>query len=126
TYNPNNPLFDEKLESTIQIKISDSLKKMVIYYLGASIFWLVFGTFVGEYLGFKFIWPELDSVSWLSFGRLRPVHTNTVFWGWASLAMIGLGHYVIARTSNTEIYSEKLSLTAWVLINLSIVSGDLF
>lgn len=126
TYNPDNPLFDEKLESTIQIKISDSLKKTVVYYLGASIFWLVFGTFVGEYLGFKFIWPELDAVSWLSFGRLRPVHTNTVFWGWASLAMIGLGHYVIARTSNTEIYSEKLSLTAWILINLSIVSGDLF
>ena len=51
----------------------------------------------------KFIWPEMDSISWLSFGRLRPVHTNTVFWGWSSLAMIGLGYFVIARTSNTKI-----------------------
>src|SRR5690606_6062080 len=107
------------------IKTSDSLRKTVIYYLGAATFWLVFGTFVGEYLGFKFIWPELDSTSWLAFGRLRPVHTNTVFWGWASLAMIGLGHYVIARTSNTEIYSAKLSRTAWILINSSIILGDL-
>src|SRR5690606_32485645 len=125
TNHPENPLFDEKLNSSIKIKTSDSLRKTVIYYLGAATFWLVFGTFVGEYLGFKFIWPELDSTSWLAFGRLRPVHTNTVFWGWASLAMIGLGHYVIARTSNTEIYSAKLSRTAWILINSSIILGDL-
>jgi cytochrome c oxidase cbb3-type subunit 1 len=40
-----------------------------------------------EYLGIKFVAPDVDQISWLSFGRLRPVHTNTVFWGWASLAM---------------------------------------
>lgn len=125
THNPDNPLFDEKVSTSIKIEIPDSLKKIVIYYLGASIFWLVFGTMVGQYLGMKFIWPELDSVSWLSFGRLRPVHTNTVFWGWASLAMIGLGHYVIARTSNTTIYSKQLSRIAWILINSSIVIGNL-
>ncbi len=125
THHPENPLFDEKVSSTIQIEISPSLKKIVIYYLGASIFWLVFGTFIGEYLGMKFIWPELDHVSWLSFGRLRPVHTNTVFWGWASLAMIGLGHYVIARTSNTNIYSKQLSIISWLLINSSIILGNI-
>jgi len=125
TNHPDNPLFDEKVSSTIKIEISPTLKKIVIYYLGAAIFWLVFGTFIGEYLGMKFIWPELDHVPWLSFGRLRPVHTNTVFWGWASLAMIGLGHYVIARTSNTNIYSKQLSKIVWILINSSIVLGNL-
>lgn len=93
--------------------------------MGAAVFWLVFGTTIGQYLGMKFVWPELDSVSWLSFGRLRPVHTNTVFWGWGSLAMIGLGHFVITRTSNIKLHSYKRSWLAFGLINLSVLLGNL-
>src|SRR5690606_11672825 len=94
------------------------------WYLAASTFWLVFGTLVGEYLGLKFIWPDLDQVAWLSFGRLRPVHTNTVFWGWGSLAMIGLACFVIARTSVTRIHSYRTAWWAFALINLSVIVGN--
>ena len=69
--------------------------------------------------------PELDNVSWLSFGRLRPVHTNTVFWGWASLGMIGLGYYVVPRTSNTNLYSFKLGWLSLISINLAVLTGNL-
>jgi len=123
---PKNPLFDEKARSTIQIKISNELKEIIVWFLAAAVFWLVFGTLVGQYVGMKFIWPEMDNSSWLSFGRLRPVHTNTVFWGWASLAMVGLGHYVVARTSNREIYSYKRSKIAFWLMNASVLIGNLF
>lgn len=123
---PKNPLFDEKAKSTIQIKVSKELKETVIWYLGAAVFWLVFGTLVGQYVGMKFIWPEMDNESWLSFGRLRPIHTNTVFWGWASLAMVGLGHYVIARTSNREIYNYTWSKIAFWLMNVAVFAGNLF
>ncbi len=124
--NPKNPLFDEKAKSNTKIEISAALKQIVIWYLGAAVFWLVFGTLVGQYVGMKFIWPEMDNSSWLSFGRLRPVHTNTVFWGWASLAMVGLGHYVVSRTSNREIFSYKRSKIAFWLINTSVLIGNLF
>lgn len=124
SHETNNPFFDEKKKTTLGFDTPAPLKKIVLWYVGASVFWLIFGTFIGQYLGMKFIWPELDSVSWLSFGRLRPVHTNTVFWGWASLSMIGLGYFVIARTSNTIIYSYKYAWRAWVLINLSVVFGN--
>ncbi|WP_271784148.1 cbb3-type cytochrome c oxidase subunit I [Aquimarina algiphila] len=122
---PKNPLFDEKARSTTKIEISKELKEVVIWYLGASVFWLVFGTLVGQYVGMKFVWPEMDNSSWLSFGRLRPVHTNTVFWGWASMAMLGLGHFVVARTSNIEIFSYKRSKIAFWLMNIAIVLGNL-
>ncbi len=125
THNPANPLADEKKRAAIAIETPTSLKKLIIFYLGAAVFWLVFGTLVGQYLGMKFIWPELDSVSWLSFGRLRPVHTNTVFWGWASLAMFGLGYFVVARTSNTTIYNYKWGWRALILINLSVLLGNI-
>jgi len=123
---PKNPLFDEKARSTTQIKISKELKQIIVWYLGAGIFWLVFGTLVGQYLGMKFIWPDMDKISWLSFGRLRPVHTNTVFWGWASLAMVGLGHYVVSRTSNREIFNYKWSKIAFWLINSCVFIGNIF
>lgn len=125
THKPENPLADEKKRASIAIETPAPLKKLVIFYLGAAVFWLVFGTLVGQYLGMKFIWPELDSVSWLSFGRLRPVHTNAVFWGWASLAMFGLGYFVVARTSNTRIHNYKAGWVALVLINLSVLLGTI-
>lgn len=126
TNHPENEiLFADKVSHEHTIKVSDELKRIVIYYITASVVWLIFGTLIGEYLGIKFVYPELDSQSWLSFGRLRPVHTNTVFWGWASLAMLGLAQFVIARTSHRELYSNKLAMVAFWLINASLVIGNL-
>lgn len=122
---PENLFFEEKKKTTLSLETPNQLKKVMLYYLGAGIFWLIFGTLIGQYLGMKFIWPDMESVAWLSFGRLRPVHTNTVFWGWSSLTMIGLGYFVIARTSNTKIHSVKLAYIAFILINLCLIIGNI-
>ncbi|MDP1745738.1 MAG: cytochrome oxidase subunit I, partial [Bacteroidota bacterium] len=79
---------EQKKKSQPRPNIEPELSKLIIWYLGCATFWLLFGTTVGEYLGIKFVAPDVDRYSWLSFGRLRPVHTNAVFWGWASLAMM--------------------------------------
>lgn len=125
TEDPENPFVDEKKISSIYIETREPLKKIVIWCLGASIGWLLFGTLIGQYTGMKFLWPEIDTISWLSFGRIRPVHTNTVFWDWASLAMIGLGYFVITRTSNNTLYSYRMAWTAWWLMNLSVLIGNI-
>ncbi len=122
---PDIPLVDEKKKVRQRLEVAPELRRVIVWYLAAATGWLVFGTLVGQYVGMKFVWPDMDHVAWLSFGRLRPVHTNTVFWGWASLAMIGLGYFVVARTSATAIHSYKLAWRAWWLINLSLVSGNL-
>lgn len=105
--------------------LAPDITKLILWYIGLSAFWLVVGTGIGEYLGIKFVAPDADHVSWLSFGRLRPVHTNIVFWGWASLGMIGLGYYVVPTVSNTKIYSIKWGWIALVLTNMMIVAGTL-
>lgn len=114
-----------KKKAGIKPGLDPDISKLIIWYLGFSVFWLVIGTGIGEYLGIKFLAPEADGASWLSFGRLRPVHTNIVFWGWASLAMIGVGYYVVPIVGNTKIYSIKLGWIALILTNLMIVSGTL-
>lgn len=105
--------------------IEPELTKLILWYLGCATFWLVFGTTVGEYLGIKFVAPDVDHYSWLSFGRLRPVHTNAVFWGWASIAMLGLGYYVIPRVSNAPIKSIKMGYISLILINASVIIGSI-
>ena len=105
--------------------IDPQLSKLILWFLVSATCWLLFGTTVGEYLGIKFVAPDADHLSWLSFGRLRPVHTNAVFWGWSSLGMLGLGYYVIPMVSNTKIASLKLGWYSLHLINAAVVIGSL-
>lgn len=105
--------------------VEPELTNLILWYLGCATFWLLFGTTVGEYLGIKFVAPDADHISCLSFGRLRPVHTNAVFWGWASLAMMGLAYYVIPRVSNVAIASIKTGYRSLILINASVIIGTI-
>ncbi len=115
----------KKRKATQRPILAPDITKLILWYLGCATFWLVVGTGVGQYLGTKFLVPDMEQISWLSFGRLRPVHTNIVFWGWASLAMIGLGYYVVPTVSNTKIYSVKMGWIALVLTNLMVIFGSL-
>jgi cytochrome c oxidase cbb3-type subunit 1 len=115
---------EKKKRSQPRPYIEPNLTKLILWYLGCATFWLLIGTTVGEYVGIKFVAPDVDHFSWLSFGRLRPVHTNMVFWGWASLAMIGLAYYVIPRVSNVPVVSIKTGYRSLVLINASVIIGS--
>ena len=114
-----------KKKAVSRPKIDPKLSKLIVWYLITAAIWLIFGTTVGEYIGIKFVAPELDSVSWLSFGRLRPVHTNAVFWGWSSLGMFGLAHYIVPRVSNVPLFSIKLGWYSLYLINATVLLGSI-
>src|SRR3546814_5591056 len=98
--------------------IDPQLANLVLWYTLTATFWLIFGTSVGEYVGIKFVAPDIDHTSWLSFGRLRPVHTNSVFWGWASLGMLALGYYAVPRVGNNKLYSYN-----WGWIELLLITA---
>ena len=54
-------------------------------YTVTATFWLLFATAIGVLLAYKFGAPDFAPGEWLTFGRLRPIHTNATFYGWASL-----------------------------------------
>lgn len=119
------PVVAVKKKAIPRPQIDPKHSKMIVWYIISATIWLIFGTSVGEYIGLKFVAPELDSISWLSFGRLRPVHTNVVFWGWSSLGMLGLAYYVVPRVSNVKLYSLKLGWYSLHLINASVFFGTI-
>jgi cytochrome c oxidase cbb3-type subunit 1 len=119
------PVVAAKKRAAKRPPIEPELAKLILWFIGTAAFWLIFGTTVGEYLGIKFVAPDADQLSWLSFGRLRPVHTNAVFWGWASLGMLGLGYYVVPRVSNVPLRSIKLGWYTLCLINITVILGTI-
>lgn len=119
----NRPVAVEKTRIDELIDEDSQLTRLVLTFVGTGAFWLVFGTLIGEYLGFRFVAPDLGVAPFLSFGRLRPVHTNVVFWGWSSLGMLGLAIYVVARTSQRSLYSIRLGWASLILLNAAVVAG---
>lgn len=94
-----------------------------VYTLCAAL-WLVFATFIGVVLAFKFVYPEFWAhAGWLTFGRLRPIHTNDTFYAWASIGLVGLAYYIAARSSRARLYSAKLAWVGLALFNIAAVAG---
>ena len=100
-----------------------ALASAFVAYTVTATFWLLFATAVGVLLAYKFGAPDFAPGEWLTFGRLRPIHTNATFFGWASLALVGLAYYVAARSSGTRLYSVKLAWIGLLLFNVAALAG---
>ncbi len=94
--------------------------KIVKKFLYATIFWGLIGMTVGLLLAFMFIFPQLtDGISWLSFGRLRPLHTNAVIFAFVGNAIFAGVYYSSQRLLKARMFSDALSninFWGWQLI----------
>jgi len=94
--------------------------KIVKQFIYATLFWGVIGMSVGLLLAFLFLFPNLtDGISWLSFGRLRPLHTNAVIFAFVGNAIFAGVYYSTQRLLKARMYSDKLSkinFWGWQLI----------
>jgi cytochrome c oxidase cbb3-type subunit 1 len=103
-----------------------ALRDIFSAYTSCAALWLLFATLVGVILSIKFAYPEFWSqTSWLTFGRLRPIHTNDTFYAWASIALVGLAYYIAARSSRTYLYSTILAWLGLFLFNLAAIAGTI-
>lgn len=89
--------------------------KIVKKFLYATMFWGLVGMLVGLLLAFLFVFPHLtDGISWLSFGRLRPLHTNAVIFAFVGNAIFAGVYYSLQRLLKARMYSDFLSnLNFW-------------
>ena len=92
--------------------------------------WAVVGMFVGVWVAALLAWPELTFVdqAWASFGRLRPVHTSGVIFGFGGNALIATSFHVLQRTSRARLpdqFSPWFVLIGYNLFCVLAVSGYL-
>ncbi|MDR0224726.1 MAG: cytochrome-c oxidase, cbb3-type subunit I [Myroides odoratus] len=84
--------------------------KIVKKFLYASIFFGAIGMLVGLLLAVMFIFPNLtDGIPWLSYGRLRPLHTNAVIFAFVGNAIFAGVYYSLQRLCKSRMYSDVLS-----------------
>ncbi|MFD0931357.1 cytochrome-c oxidase, cbb3-type subunit I [Psychroflexus salinarum] len=94
--------------------------KIVKNFLFATVIWGVVGMSVGLLLAFMFIFPDVtDGISWLSFGRLRPLHTNAVIFAFVGNAIFAGVYYSTQRLLKARMFSDalsKINFWGWQLI----------
>jgi len=88
-----------------------------------TVVWGIVGMLVGVILAAQMAWPVLNfDTPWLSFGRLRPLHTNAVVFAFGGSALFASSYYVVQRTCHVRLISDKLAaftFWGWQLVILS-------
>ena len=94
--------------------------KVVKQFAIATVLWGIVGMLVGVIIATQLYWPHLfEGIPWLSYGRLRPLHTNAVIFAFGGSALFATSLYVVQRTSHVRLLSDKLAafvFWGWQLI----------
>ncbi len=97
--------------------------KVVRQFAVMTVVWGVVGMLVGVLIAAQMAWPLLNfDVPWLTFGRLRPLHTNAVIFAFGGSALFATSYYVVQRTCGVRLISDKLAaftFWGWQLIIVS-------
>ncbi len=89
--------------------------KVVRQFAIMTVVWGVVGMLVGVIIAAQLTWPSLNlGIEWLSYGRLRPLHTNAVIFAFGGCGLFAASYYVVQRTCQTRIFSDGLAaFTFW-------------
>ena len=89
--------------------------KVVRQFVIATVLWGIVGMLVGVIIAAQLWLPILNfDIPWLTYGRLRPLHTNAVIFAFGGSGLIGTSLYVVQRTCHVRLISDKLaSLVFW-------------
>ncbi len=89
--------------------------KVVRQFTIMTVVWGIVGMAVGVLLAAQLIWPDLTfGVPWLSYGRLRPLHTNAVIFAFGGCGLFATSYYVVQRTCQARLFCGPLAaFTFW-------------
>ena len=89
--------------------------RVVRQFALAAVLWGVVGMLVGVIVAAQLAWPDLiHGIPWLSYGRLRPLHTNAVIFAFGGCALFATSYHVVQRTCQVRLISDKLAgFTFW-------------
>lgn len=109
---------------TTQVKYDFEVIK---WFSVMAVVYLVVGTLVGVYIASELAWPFLNfDIAELTFGRLRPLHTNAVIFAFGGCTLMATAFYSVQRTGSTNLWSNKLAwFTFWgwnLIIVLAVIT----
>jgi len=89
--------------------------RVVKQFAIATVVWGIVGMLVGVIIAAQLAWPALNlDIPWLTYGRLRPLHTNAVIFAFGISGLFATSYYVVQRTCQVRLFSDKLAgFTFW-------------
>ena len=89
--------------------------KVVRQFAIMTIVWGIVGMLVGVIIAAQLAWPALNfDIPYLTFGRLRPLHTNAVIFAFGGSALFASSYYIVQHTCHARLFSDKLAaFTFW-------------
>ncbi|MBX9630334.1 MAG: cytochrome-c oxidase, cbb3-type subunit I [Burkholderiales bacterium] len=89
--------------------------RVVRQFAVMTVVWGIVGMLVGVVLAAQLLWPDLTfNIPWLSYGRLRPLHTNAVIFAFGGCALFATSYFVVQRTCHARLFCGRLAaFTFW-------------
>lgn len=107
-------------ETSVKIQYDDAIARQ---FMWATLIWGLVGMLVGLLAALELAWwPANSGLPWITFGRLRPIHTNAVIFAFAANAFFAGLYYSLQRLLKTRMWSDALSrihFWGWQLIILA-------
>jgi cytochrome c oxidase cbb3-type subunit 1 len=111
-------------EQISRVQIDRSCRQTVLGYYVSALCWLLIGSLAAIITSIKLHHPELlADWEWLTFGRIRPVHLNTVVYGWSSMVGIGTLLWLEARLCKVRLPYPVLLPSTVLVWNLAVIWG---
>lgn len=90
-------------------------EKVVRQFSIMTIVWGIVGMAVGVFIAAQMAWPALNfDTPWLTFSRLRPLHTNAVIFAFGGSALFATAYHIVQRTCHTTLFAPRLAaFTFW-------------
>ena len=105
-------------------EIDASCRWPVLLFFGCGLLWLLLGTLLAIVTSWKLHNPELMSnYGWLTFGRVRPAHLNTVVYGFATETAIGVALWLMCRLCRTPLLYQWIIMLAAAFWNIGLTIG---
>lgn len=96
--------------------------RVVKGFLISGLVWGVAGMSAGLLAAHQMVFPALNfDLPFTSFGRIRPLHTNAIIFGFALSMVFAAIYHSCQRLLRTRVFSDKLATIHLVLYNLTIV-----
>ena len=100
--------------------------RVVTFLVMCSMIWAVLGMAAGVYVAAELVWPTIDfGQEWLSFGRLRTLHTNGIVFGFGVSALMATAFYSVQRTCHVSLRLPRVAWFTAIAWQLGVLAGGL-
>lgn len=88
---------------------------VIRFFTTMAVIWGIVGMSIGVFIASQLVWPALNfDIPWLTFSRLRPLHTNAVIFAFGGSALFATSYYIVQRTCKTRLFAPYLAwFTFW-------------